>query len=142
MRQERMFWARCLLAPVFGGESKADMVFVPGGLFRMGSDGHYPEEGPAHQVSIDGFWIDRTPVTNWQFKKFVRSERGNANHLASVAGGLFLQGQDKGGNIVDGRSAERQLRHARMRRQNEMGEAIAVEARRLSDRSKGRRAGL
>ena len=30
----------------------------------MGSDKHYPEEAPAHRVTVDGFWIDRTPVTN------------------------------------------------------------------------------
>ena len=37
----------------------------------MGSDKHYPEEGPAHEVSVDGFWIDATPVTNAQFQRFV-----------------------------------------------------------------------
>ncbi|KRR00781.1 formylglycine-generating enzyme family protein [Bradyrhizobium valentinum] len=51
----------------------ADMIFVPGGTFRMGSDHHYPEEAPSHRVSVDGFWIDRTPVTNRQFKAFVRA---------------------------------------------------------------------
>ena len=40
------------------------MVFVPGGTFRMGSDRHYPEEAPVHRVTVDGFWIDETPVTN------------------------------------------------------------------------------
>jgi formylglycine-generating enzyme len=49
-----------------------DMVWIPGGTFRMGSDGHYPEEAPVHRVSLDGFWIDRTPVTNAQFKQFIR----------------------------------------------------------------------
>ncbi|MDR7039211.1 formylglycine-generating enzyme required for sulfatase activity [Methylobacterium sp. BE186] len=48
------------------------MVFVPGGTFRMGSDRHYPEEAPVHRVCVDGFWIDRTPVTNAQFRAFVR----------------------------------------------------------------------
>ena len=47
------------------------MIRIPGGTFRMGSDHHYPEEAPAHRVSVDPFWIDRTPVTNRQFKKFV-----------------------------------------------------------------------
>jgi sulfatase modifying factor 1 len=37
----------------------------------MGSDRHYPEEGPAHSASVEGFWIDRSPVTNRQFKAFV-----------------------------------------------------------------------
>src|SRR6266481_2498963 len=48
-----------------------DMVWIRGDTFRMGSDHHYPEEAPAHRVSVDGFWIDRTPVTNRQFKTFV-----------------------------------------------------------------------
>src|ERR1700678_4409756 len=50
-----------------------DMVWIPGGTFRMGSDKHYPEEAPSHRVSVDGFWIDRTPVTNRQFKAFVKA---------------------------------------------------------------------
>jgi formylglycine-generating enzyme required for sulfatase activity len=37
----------------------------------MGSNKHYPEERPVHRVSVDGFWIDRTPVTNERFAKFV-----------------------------------------------------------------------
>ena len=49
------------------------MVWIAGGTFRMGSDRHYPEEAPAHRVSVDGFWIDRTPVTNRQFGEFVRA---------------------------------------------------------------------
>lgn len=47
------------------------MVWIPGDEFTMGSDRHYPEEAPAHRVAVDGFWIDRTPVTNDQFAGFV-----------------------------------------------------------------------
>jgi len=47
------------------------MVFLPGGAFRMGSDNHYPEEGPAHRGHVDGFWIDQAPVTNLEFAVFV-----------------------------------------------------------------------
>ena len=47
------------------------MVWVPGGTFRMGSDRHYPEERPAHRVTVDGFWMDRYPVTNERFARFV-----------------------------------------------------------------------
>ncbi|MFK4771716.1 formylglycine-generating enzyme family protein [Rhizobium sp. ZW T2_16] len=47
------------------------MVWIPGGTFTMGSDKHYPEEAPAHPVSVDGFWIMESPVTNRQFKEFV-----------------------------------------------------------------------
>jgi len=38
-----------------------------------GSDGHYPEEAPVHRVTVGGFWIDRTPVTNREFRKFVNA---------------------------------------------------------------------
>ena len=56
-----------------GLSRKDGMIWIPGGTFRMGSDNHYAEEAPSHRVSVDGFWIDRTPVTNRQFKAFVRA---------------------------------------------------------------------
>jgi formylglycine-generating enzyme required for sulfatase activity len=49
----------------------AGMVRIPGGSFRMGSDHHYPEERPAHWVSVSPFWMDATTVTNAQFARFV-----------------------------------------------------------------------
>jgi len=49
------------------------MRLVPGGTFRMGSDKHYPEEAPVHRVTVDGFWMDRTPVTNRRFREFVEA---------------------------------------------------------------------
>ena len=30
------------------------MVRIPDGEFTMGSNEHYPEEAPAHRVSVDG----------------------------------------------------------------------------------------
>jgi formylglycine-generating enzyme required for sulfatase activity len=48
------------------------MVDLAGGTFRMGSDGHYPEEAPAHPVTVAGFRIDRYAVTNAEFARFVR----------------------------------------------------------------------
>jgi sulfatase modifying factor 1 len=50
-----------------------DMLWIPGGTFRMGSDRHYPEEAPVHRVSIGSFWMDRTPVTNRAFHRFVQA---------------------------------------------------------------------
>ena len=50
-----------------------DMVWIPGGTFPMGSDEHYPEEAPAHPVTVAGFWIDRTQVTNAAFRRFVKA---------------------------------------------------------------------
>ena len=52
-------------------DGTTEVRFIPGGTFRMGSDRHYPEEAPVHQVAVADFWIDRTPVTNRQFRKFV-----------------------------------------------------------------------
>lgn len=49
----------------------ANMSFVPGGTFLMGSDNHYAEEAPAQCATVGGFWIDRYEVTNEQFAKFV-----------------------------------------------------------------------
>ena len=48
-----------------------EMIAVPGGSFLMGSDRHYPEEAPAHRVTVDGFYIDANPVTNREFREFV-----------------------------------------------------------------------
>ena len=51
----------------------ADMESIPGGTFRMGSDDFYPEERPVHRVSVDGFLIDRGPVTVAAFRAFVEA---------------------------------------------------------------------
>ena len=54
------------------GAAMDGMVWIPGATFVMGSDRHYPEEGPAHKVTVDGFWIDACPVTNREFARFSR----------------------------------------------------------------------
>jgi formylglycine-generating enzyme len=48
-----------------------NMPWVPGGTFRMGSEDFYPEERPVHEVTVDGFWMDRYPLTNDHFAQFV-----------------------------------------------------------------------
>ena len=53
------------------GAAKDDMVWVKGGSFIMGEDPRYPEEGPPRNVTVKGFWISRTELTNAQFAKFV-----------------------------------------------------------------------
>jgi formylglycine-generating enzyme len=47
------------------------MTWIPGATFQMGSNEHYPEEAPAHHVTVSGFWIDTLEVTNRQFGRFV-----------------------------------------------------------------------
>src|SRR4029453_1372229 len=56
-----------------GAAPAPDMIWIPGRTFRMGSDDHYREERPAHDVRVDGFWIDRYPVTNDRFTAFVQA---------------------------------------------------------------------
>src|SRR6185436_11322616 len=45
-----------------------EMVWVPGGTFLMGSPEGQTDERPAHEVMVNGFWMDRTEVTNDQFE--------------------------------------------------------------------------
>src|SRR3990167_790169 len=54
-------------------DAQPDMVRIPGGTFRMGSDRHYPEEAPVHTVTVGAFQIDATPVTNAEFRAFVQA---------------------------------------------------------------------
>jgi formylglycine-generating enzyme required for sulfatase activity len=57
-------------------EPVTGMVFlwIPGGCFNMGSplseDGRDPDEGPVHEVCLDGFWMGKTEVTNSQYRTF------------------------------------------------------------------------
>ena len=48
-----------------------ELIELPGGRFRMGSDRHYPEEQPAHDRVVEPFAIERHPVTTAQFAEFV-----------------------------------------------------------------------
>jgi formylglycine-generating enzyme required for sulfatase activity len=50
-----------------------DMVELSAGTFRMGSERFYPEEAPVREVSVDGFWIDRHPVTVAEFRRFAKA---------------------------------------------------------------------
>ena len=58
------------------------MVYVPGGTFPMGSTEDdaeaSPDEMPRHTVTVDGFWIDQTEVTNAQFVKFLNQHRNSS----------------------------------------------------------------
>jgi sulfatase modifying factor 1 len=65
-----------VLVPQFIAAARArqapeGMVWVPGGAFWMG-DKEFTDATPVHRVEVDGFWMDRTEVTNAQFARFVR----------------------------------------------------------------------
>ena len=55
--------------------SKDGMVWIPSGKFLMGSDNYKSrkDEIPIHKVYVDGFWMDKTEVTNDQFALFVNA---------------------------------------------------------------------
>src|ERR1700755_1917400 len=67
------------------GAAVDGMVRIPGAAFLMGSDEHYPEEAPAHKVTVGGFWIDAGPVTNREFGRFVR-KTGDVHGAGGGAG--------------------------------------------------------
>ncbi|MET0699118.1 MAG: formylglycine-generating enzyme family protein [Mycobacterium sp.] len=48
-----------------------DLVWIPAQTATVGSDAHYPEEAPAREVSVDGFWMQDRQVTNAEFGAFV-----------------------------------------------------------------------
>jgi len=54
--------------PVDGSE----MVFVPGGTFRMGGVGKHDGK-PEHEVQVAGFWLGKYEVTNEQYEKFLKA---------------------------------------------------------------------
>src|SRR5258707_528885 len=49
------------------------MVWIPAGTFSMGSDDGQPDERPIHDVSVQGFWMDATEVTNEKFEEFAQA---------------------------------------------------------------------
>jgi len=50
-------------------------VWVPGGSFRMGLESGWESERPVRAVTLDGFWLDRTEVTNAQYQACVATGR-------------------------------------------------------------------
>src|SRR6185295_3181201 len=56
------------------GPAPEGMVWIPGGEFWMGAE-EFSDAQPWHRVSVDGFWMDKTEVTNDQFAKFVKATK-------------------------------------------------------------------
>ena len=51
------------------------MVWIPTGTFYMGSDDGQADEKPVHKVELNGFWLDRTEVSNEEFARFANSTK-------------------------------------------------------------------
>ena len=48
-----------------------EMVYIPSGGFPMGTEESLSNEGPPHTLHLDAFYMDRYPVTNAEYKRFV-----------------------------------------------------------------------
>ncbi len=48
-------------------------AWIPGATFAIGADAQLPEEGPARDVTVAGFWIATHEVTNAEYAEFVRA---------------------------------------------------------------------
>lgn len=49
------------------------MVYVPGGQMELGSSTGLPREKPTRVLEISAYYMDKTPVTVGQFRKFVKA---------------------------------------------------------------------
>jgi sulfatase modifying factor 1 len=67
-------------APAGPERSPRNMVCIPGGDFLMGSEDFYPEERPVHRRTVAGLWVDHHPVTNAEFRRFVK----DAGHVTTA----------------------------------------------------------
>src|SRR5205814_1693588 len=59
------------------GPAPEGMVWIPPGKFFMGesNENSFADARPVHEVELDGFWMDKTEVTNEQFAKFVKETK-------------------------------------------------------------------
>lgn len=54
-------------------QAAGDEICLEGGRYSMGSNNHYREEGPARDVDVAPFCLDRTEVSNSDFAEFVEA---------------------------------------------------------------------
>jgi formylglycine-generating enzyme required for sulfatase activity len=69
------------------------MVYVAGATFTMGRDDGDEYAKPSRQVTVPGFFIDRTEVTNEQYQKFV--EATSHRPPPHWRGGKYLPGEGR-----------------------------------------------
>jgi formylglycine-generating enzyme required for sulfatase activity len=64
---------------------KPELIEIPAGTFQMGQNGSLATEGPAHSVTVNKFWMDKTEVTNGEYGQFVReTNHAPPEHWGSV----------------------------------------------------------
>jgi formylglycine-generating enzyme len=67
--------AALALTPLLTKKDPAGMVWIPAGKFMMGEshEESFADARKVHEVELDGFWMDKTEVTNEQFARFVKA---------------------------------------------------------------------
>src|ERR1700674_4561306 len=68
-----------------GVSTVPEMLLIPAGEFVMGNDGGREDERPAHRVSLPAFRAAVAPVTNAEFRRFVRATDAAAPRFAGEA---------------------------------------------------------
>jgi len=63
-------WLTAAVTPA-SGYAASDLLIVPAGAFTMGRDDGPTDERPAHRVTLPDFRVDRLPVTNRDFARFL-----------------------------------------------------------------------
>ena len=58
------------------------MVYVPTGEFFMGTNNGMTDEQPRHKVYLDGYWVDKTEITNAMYTDCVKA--GNCSKPSSL----------------------------------------------------------
>src|SRR4249919_2367237 len=80
------------------------MVYVPQGTFHMGpsdEDINYAFTSRNKQISINGFWMDATEITNNEYRQFTNWVRD------SIAATLMQYGKDQDGQFrIDWKKAK------------------------------------
>lgn len=73
---DNMTWQEGL---VYSPIDDSQMVVIPAGFFTMGSE-ERPTESPVHEIYLDTYLIDKYPVTNAQYTRFLEYIQKTGDH--------------------------------------------------------------
>ncbi|APW45674.1 formylglycine-generating enzyme family protein [Rhodoferax antarcticus] len=71
-----------------------DMVYIAPAIFCRGSS-IYTNEGPIKKIALSGFWIDRFPVTNERYTKFILADGYSRREFWTDQGWDFVTSLDE-----------------------------------------------
>ncbi|MCP4400069.1 MAG: SUMF1/EgtB/PvdO family nonheme iron enzyme [bacterium] len=75
-----------------------EFVWIPNGCFQMGSpddeEGRRGNEGPVHQVCLDGFWMGKYEVTNAQYRKWKRDHNSGEYKNGKSQPAVYVSWED------------------------------------------------